>query len=180
MKLSATILRKAKYEKLPVEQMAMADLIYLGYTDTDAYLIAFPEKKLYPDSVVKKYALEIVSTFQFIKYSEKRRKAEKIAVEKIDAQDTIPDDSPMDKEQLAGELLSIARSLPKNSKERADVMMKYADLLQMKKDPVTEEKTIHFYMPLTCDRCELYQKTAARRPKKTDVEDSYDIPDTEN
>ncbi len=44
-------------------------------------------------------------------------------------------------------------------KEKADVLMKIADLQQLKKDENKDEiKTVHYYLPLKCTQCELYQK----------------------
>ena len=47
---------------------------------------------------------------------------------------------------------------------RADVLMKIADLQQMKKDENTEEEeTVHYYLPLQCYRCSLFIADRAKR-----------------
>ena len=49
-------------------------------------------------------------------------------------------------------------------KDRADVLMKIADLQQMKKDENTEEEeTVHYYLPLQCYRCSLFIADRAKR-----------------
>ena len=54
--------------------------------------------------------------------------------------------------------LIIAKSKMKaGSKEWLDATKLIADLQQMKKDIVEEEDTtVHYYLPLTCNRCSLY------------------------
>ncbi len=58
------------------------------------------------------------------------------------------------KEGVLAELQAIVPTL--DGKERADVLMKIADLQQMKKDDVKEEETVHFYMQLKCPMCPAY------------------------
>ena len=159
---SKKIERQAKKEKLTVDDMSMADLMCLGYADADAYLITHQDQKIYGEDYIKKQITSIVVTPEFIKYTARRNRAmkqnsAKIETGRFDGHDDDQEQLP-DKEQLARELLSIARSLPSGSKERADIMMKYADLMQMKKDAIEEESTIHYYLPLSCDKCELYAK----------------------
>jgi hypothetical protein len=82
---------------------------------------------------------------------------------KIEDGDTLAEieDTLPDKEQIAKELRAIALALPAASKERAEILVKYSDLLQMKKDEVKEEDTTHYYLPQTCDKCALYQNFKA-------------------
>lgn len=45
---------------------------------------------------------------------------------------------------------------------------KYADLQQMKKDEVQEEdRTVHYYLPLSCRNCELYQKHKRKQNRQS-------------
>lgn len=55
-------------------------------------------------------------------------------------------------------LSGLEQTLPYlRGKDRADVLMKIADLQQMKKDENTEEEeTVHYYLPLQCYRCSLF------------------------
>ena len=48
--------------------------------------------------------------------------------------------------------------ITKDPKQKTEILMKLADLQQMKKDPVdeTEDNTVHYYLPLTCYKCSLY------------------------
>ena len=163
MLYSKRIEKQAKKEKLTVDEMAMADLMLLGYADMDAYLITHQSQKVYGEEYITKQIRPIVISSEFLKYSERRSRAMKRDSTKIENEDTEDDGVLWDKEKIAQELLSSARALPVGSKERVDAMMKYADLLQMKKDAVEEEDVIHYYLPLSCHKCELYLKTKTEK-----------------
>lgn len=62
-------------------------------------------------------------------------------------------------------LSGLEQTLPfLRGKDRADVLMKIADLQQMKKDENTEEEeTVHYYLPLQCYRCSLFIADRAKR-----------------
>ena len=63
------------------------------------------------------------------------------------------------------DLSGLEQTLPYlRGKDRADVLMKIADLQQMKKDENTEEEeTVHYYLPLQCYRCSLFIADRAKR-----------------
>lgn len=88
----------------------------------------------------------------------------------------LPDnDSPKKEEEKAGNVVQyrdkdavlsgLEQTLPYlRGKDRADVLMKIADLQQMKKDENTEEEeTVHYYLPLQCYRCSLFIADRAKR-----------------
>jgi len=62
-------------------------------------------------------------------------------------------------------LSGLEQTLPYlRGKDLADVLMKIADLQQMKKDENTEEEeTVHYYLPLQCYRCSLFIADRAKR-----------------
>ena len=62
-------------------------------------------------------------------------------------------------------LSGLEQTLPYlRGKDRADILMKIADLQQMKKDENTEEEeTVHYYLPLQCYRCSLFIADRAKR-----------------
>lgn len=62
------------------------------------------------------------------------------------------------KEDVVAELNQLATSV-KEPKLKAEILLKLADLQQMKKEESKEDmETIHYYLPLTCNNCGLYQK----------------------
>ena len=60
--------------------------------------------------------------------------------------------------------LSGRKAVRLSSKDRISLLMKIADLQQMKKDENTEEEeTVHYYLPLQCYRCSLFIADRAKR-----------------
>lgn len=63
-----------------------------------------------------------------------------------------------DKDQILEEMTRQARSAT-SPKDKASILAKIADLQMMKHDEVkTEDSTIHYYLPLSCNICPLKQK----------------------
>ena len=58
------------------------------------------------------------------------------------------------KDDIITELNEIANNTP-DTKKRAEILMKIADLQQMKQEQIgeTEDERIHFYLPLKCWDC---------------------------
>ena len=70
------------------------------------------------------------------------------------------------KEDVVAELNQLATSV-KEPKLKAEILLKLADLQQMKKEEVKEdEHTVHYYLPLSCNKCELYQKAKENRKQQ--------------
>jgi hypothetical protein len=102
----------------------------------------------------------VVNNPDFSKYMESSGKRK----ERRDTHEENDDDISMDdalsmatkEETLKG--LIIAKSRMKvGSKEWLDTTKLIADLQQMKKEVVEEEDTtVHYYLPLTCNKCSLY------------------------
>lgn len=150
------------------QEKAMADLIVSGWREPDAYVLCFGMNPAFSDTWHQKKIKEITQKVGYIQYFNEKSAAQ-AAVKattknKEDNEDggDILDDMPdgfMSKEDVLKELLRTIASLPAKDPKRADVLMKYADLTQMKKDEVKEgnELTV-FYLPQNCKQCELYIK----------------------
>lgn len=65
------------------------------------------------------------------------------------------DYTQIDKTELLQQLVLLFRS-EKDTKIKADLGMKIADLQQMKKEQTEQEEQIKYYLPLQCSRCKLY------------------------
>ena len=66
------------------------------------------------------------------------------------------------KEDVVAELNQLATSV-KEPKLKAEILLKLADLQQMKKEEDKEDKeTIHFYLPISCHMCDLYNREKKR------------------
>ena len=67
-----------------------------------------------------------------------------------------------DKNEVLNALVATVKDL--KGKDRADVLMKIADLQQMKKEETIEEdNTVHFYLPISCKSCSLYMKAKNKK-----------------
>lgn len=87
------------------------------------------------------------------------KKEEKARIKEVQDKFTSDNDEIRyrNKEEVLNALAATVVDL--KGKEKADVLMKIADLQQMKKDEIVEEeKKVHFYLPLTCHQCQLYLK----------------------
>lgn len=158
---------ECKKYKMQIREKAFADLILMGWKDKDAYMasglynpaysVSVNDKEmnklLIEDELFKKY---IKITSARIKREEKKQEDE----EQIDPSETFSDEelsNSLTKEKQLTELLIAKKKHPIGSKEWLDISKLIADITQAKKDEIKEEDTtIHYYLPLSCDMCELY------------------------
>ena len=72
-----------------------------------------------------------------------------------------------EKEDIVREL-NILADITKDPKQKTEILMRLADLQQMKRDPVddTEDNTVHYYLPLTCYKCGLYLENKKKVEKE--------------
>lgn len=164
--------RKFKTEcskaKLDPQVRAMAELMVQGWTPQDAYIAVGFNKPALSDEYNKQQIEKYITDSDFNVYMESRRKAIKrgilktsVSQEEDDEQINIP---LLDKESVLKEMIKSAMSLPVNDVNRINILQKYSELQQMKKDEVKEEETlIHYYLPLTCNNCSLYLSSKRKR-----------------
>lgn len=164
--------RKFKTEcskaKLDPQVRAMAELMVQGWTPQDAYIAVGFNKPALSDEYNKQQIEKYITDSDFNVYMESRRKAIKrgilktsVSQEEDDEQINIP---LLDKESVLKEMIKSAMSLPVNDVNRINILQKYSELQQMKKDEVKEEETlIHYYLPLTCNNCSLYLSNKRKR-----------------
>jgi len=70
------------------------------------------------------------------------------------------------KEDIIAELNKLA-SLSNDTKLKAEILMKVADLEGMKKQEAKrEERLIHYYLPLMCSKCSLYTAAKAKKERE--------------
>lgn len=168
--------RKFKTEcnkaKLDPQVRAMAELMVQGWSPQDAFIAVGFYKATLSDEYNKQQIEKHITDPDFNVYMEARRKAIKRGILKQYEAEPEEDGERMQikllsKEEILQEALQSALSLPVNDKNRVEILMKYADLAQMKKEEIKEEDTtIHYYLPLTCNNCSLYM---ANKKKKSGV-----------
>ena len=71
-----------------------------------------------------------------------------------------------EKEDIVREL-NILADITKDPKQKTEILMRLADLQQIKRDPVDDtEDTVHYYLPLTCYKCGLYLENKKKVEKE--------------
>ena len=78
-----------------------------------------------------------------------------------------------DKDDIVAELNTLVNAT-RDPKQKTEILMKLADLQQMKKDKTQDEEdnTIHFYIPINCYQCPLFlanKKKGNRRLQSRDT-----------
>lgn len=142
-----------------VNHIIMADLVLSGYTENEAYDIAYSERVgMSAQQKISEREREYASDGYKRAYEEKRN-TRKYKTEQQDLRD---------KETVARELNTLITSTT-DPKLKAELLMKLADLQQMKKDATAiDEEPVRFYLPLSCERCPLlnaYNDFVAKRNK---------------
>ena len=168
--------RKFKNEtaklKLDYKARAMAELMLAGWSEQDAFIVLELNKPHLSDDYNKRQLESITLDDNFLKYMEQRQKAIKRGILKSSVQKDEEDDDEikidlLDKESVLKEMIKSAMSLPVNDINRINILQKYSELQQMKKDEVKEEDTtVHYYLPLSCYNCSLFLKNKKKSDNK--------------
>ena len=139
-----------------VEQMlVMADLMSVGHEAVDAYIIAYPENRQYPEKQDRAIMEQILASAKFKKLLDVRKSRIKDgAAVPISLEET----ELIDSDEVAREILRSAKSAPIGSKERADLFLRYDEIMQRNKVDVDEDATndIQFVFPIKCNQCPLF------------------------
>lgn len=154
MELSARLKKEAEKRGMPAETLLMADLMAIGYTENEAYNIAYTSNAILSKKQNVSIRENITSTPD---YEALVRERQTIIGERLGVPSATTSGSTeqLSKDEVASQLRRQIELLPDGSKEKADVLMKYADLFSYKKEePKNEEEdVIRVWVPLTCDIC---------------------------
>ena len=138
MDLSKKKQAEAKKLNVTTQYLVMADLCAIGYSESDAYTIAYPENAALSVQQNNSIRSNIVESAKFKKLlaarSETRREAASVFA-------TVNDEELLGKEQTARLIMQAAMKQPSDSKERIEGLMKYSDLMGYKKDDVDGDET---------------------------------------
>lgn len=163
-----------KYKISPTER-AMADLVSLGWQPQDVYIAIGLYKPALSDEYNKEQIEKMITDKEFAEYNKMREKnirrgILKQSVKEINGEEEDDDINLIDKEEVLKQMLRSALSLPQNDPNRVKMLMQYAELQQMKKEEVdTEDNTVHYYLPLSCNNCSLYQSSMIKARKHKDI-----------
>ena len=153
MEVSQALQKQASKLNVPVAYILIADMMSIGYSEQDAYTIAYPENAALSPVQNKNTRESILRSGKFKRVYEERM----IRIKSGVATPTGTEDVELvGSEQVLKEILRSARSQPVGSKERAELFAKYNDIRQ-ESENVQESVTdnISFVLPLKCNQCPL-------------------------
>ena len=172
---SRLIKNEAKKYKITIAEKCFADLMAAGWKDKDAYLISGLYNMVYSKEANERdMNTMLMEDKQFRDYlAIARRRAARAKPEKEktpEEKQVVPEDidmqSELSKENQLRELLIAKKKLTVGTSEWLKIVQTIADITQAKKDEIqTEDNTIHYYLPLTCSMCELYQKAKKKNKR---------------
>lgn len=153
MDLSKQKQTEAKKLNVTVQYLAMADLMAVGYSENDAYIIAYPENEGLSVQQNNSIRTNIIESVKFKKLLENRRTRVKDGVAAPVMLDEV---ELVGTEEVMKEILRSAKQQPIGSKERADLFAKYNEI-KTKNEQGVEDDTdnINFVFPLKCNQCPL-------------------------
>lgn len=156
MELSQSKLKEAKKFGVSHQFLIMADLIAIGYSDADAYTIAYPENEALSVQRNNSIRTSITDSIKFKKLLGSRIAQIKNGIGSVA---TLDDVELVGTESVLKEILRSARHQPMGSKERADLFAKYNDIRRETEQGVDEDfEAISFYFPVKCNQCPLMEK----------------------
>lgn len=153
MELSQSFQKTAKKMNVTTQYIILADLISIGYSEIDAYSIAYPENESLSAQQNKGIRENILKSAKFKKVLDERMNYIKSGV-------AIPvpveDVELVDSDIILKEILRSAKNQPIGSKERADLFAKYNDIKRENEQSVIDDSdNISFFFPLKCNQCPL-------------------------
>lgn len=154
MELSPNKTQEAKKLKVSVSEMLMADLMSIGYSELDAYIVAFPDKATLAKKFQDSHRTEITSKVRFRQLCEERK--EKNA-SYLSVSDNAGDIDLISASDVAKEILLAAQKQKVGSKERADLMAKYNEIRRDNEKEIIDPNSdpVQFFFPIACEKCPL-------------------------
>ncbi len=153
MELSRQKQTEAKKLGVTTQYLVMADLMAIGYSENDAYTIAYPENAALAMQQNNSIRNNIIESAKFKKLLDNRRTRVK---EGIATPVMIDDIELVGTEEVLKEILRSAKQQPLGSKERADLYARYNEIKkESEQEEVDETDSISFVFPLKCNQCPL-------------------------
>ena len=146
----------------------MADLILSGYTNAEAYDIAYSENASLSAQRKIEDRDRVLASEGYKRAYETKKMTRKYATETVEARG---------KEDIIRELNTLANTAGTDTKLKAELLMKIADLQQFKKEMTGDEDPVRFFFPIACEKCPLlqtYNDYLARKNGET-PEEEWDL-----
>jgi len=206
---SGRLIKKCREQGLTIEEYHFCTLVDLGFSNSDAYVLAYQPATANPSKIkdamykvltsqpVKIYLTYLAKVKNYEESERTRREHElrKKIEEELKASHgtspqlaetnspsapvTISDGTPRTKEDIIREL-NAALIVETDPKIRLDYYKQLIDLQGMKKEQEKDDdNTIHYYFPVTCKMCGLLQKAELDRAKAIEREKSDYNPNIE-
>lgn len=144
---------EAKKLGVTIQYLIMADLMAVGYSEEDAFVIAYPENMGRAEHLNSSVRKTVVESAKFNKLLEDRRSRIK---------DGVASPARLDEVELVGteevmkEILRSAQQQPLGSKERAELFAKYNEIKTKNEQGIEDDSdNINFVFPLKCNQCPL-------------------------
>ena len=163
MVFSEKIKKEAKVAGVPPQSLIMADLLSIGYSESDAYNIAYPEREVWN---VEKNMSErdgILNDKKFKAVLEQRIQRQRSGVmipQKLAEVELIS------REESLKEILMAAKGQAVGSKERGDLFIKYQEALAKMQETTNNGDAVNIYLPLKCIKCQLYADFIERKAER--------------
>lgn len=157
MDLSLQKTQEAKKLKCSTSELIMADLLSIGYSNEDAYAIAFPQDSILSKDIIKGNINDLLNKPKFRQVCDIRREKNQGFLSVTNEAEELDLISP---EDVAKEVLLAAKKQPIGSKERADLMAKYNDIRNENKKDIQDPNNdpVQFFFPIACEKCPLLQR----------------------
>lgn len=157
MEISLQKTQEAKKLKCTTNEMIMADLLSIGYSNEDAYAIAFPGDSVLNKDIIKGNINDLINKVKFKQLCDIRREKNAGFLSVSNEAEDLELISP---EDVAKEVLLAAKKQPIGSKERADLMAKYNDIRNENKKDIKDPNNdpVQFFFPIACEKCPLLEK----------------------
>lgn len=135
----------------------MADLLSIGYSNEDAYAIAFPGDAVLSKDILKANIYALINKVKFKQLCDIRREKNAGFLSVTNEAEELELISP---EDVAKEILLAAKKQVIGSKERADLMAKYNDIRNENKKDIKDPNNdpVQFFFPIACEKCPLLQR----------------------
>lgn len=176
MLLSQSKTKEAKKLKVSSSELVFADLLTIGYSEEDAYVIAFHSDKNLKQDKKEAVIRSIVESPRFKQFRDIRRKKN---AGFLSVTNEASDLELLSAEDVAKEVLLAAKQQPAASKERADLMIKYNDIRNENKSEIADPNTdpVRFFLPIACEKCPLLQRynEYLAEKNKDQPEDKWDL-----
>lgn len=162
MDYTKSLLTECGKSKIDIQEKIMADLMAIGWRETNAYIAAYGYGIQYSNEYHKEQIEKITSRQEFKNYMERSRK--RYAKKSDDEAEEDFDPASVSKEQTLKELSIAKKKAVMGSKEWLTINDQIIKVTQMQKDEVKDEdNTVHYYLPLSCLNCELYKNYQSKR-----------------